>query len=146
MKTNPLISNRMMFQNANPTIGPRRQPVTTQPEASVPTPRGNDVVILSRAAVAQGRPPGAQDSQGVQAATKDSTPTATLSAAANPASSASRGTSATFGQSDLDAIREHFGSRAGDEGFNAQADADGNGVVDFGDMTHVLANWGQTRS
>lgn len=51
-----------------------------------------------------------------------------------------------FGQTDLDLVNSTFGTRTGDKNFSSQADADGNGVVDFRDMTHVLANWGQART
>lgn len=55
-------------------------------------------------------------------------------------------TPSTFGQATLDAINAAFGARTGDDRFSANADANGDGVVNFSDQTHVLANWGVRRS
>lgn len=53
---------------------------------------------------------------------------------------------ATFGQAHLDAVKKSFGAKQGDANYDAAADADGNGVIDFRDTTHILTNWGQARS
>lgn len=144
MKIGSQSFNRFQFQ-AQPSATGGKRPAG---DASLPAfslkARPADAVVLTRAE-AQSRPAHAQPSQAPQSAAKDAAPVAPLTAAPE-AAAASRGTQATFGQSDLDAIRDSFGRRTGDEGFSEQADADGNGVIDFRDMTHVLANWGQTRS
>lgn len=49
-----------------------------------------------------------------------------------------------FGEAHLEAIRGAFGSVKGQEGYTEFADANGDGIVDFNDTTHVLANWGKT--
>lgn len=142
MKINSAIASRHAFQSAQFTQAKRPAAEGASPTFALARQRAGDTVILSRAA-AQSRPQHAQDSQAPQNASKDATPPAPLSANPLPAS---RGAQATFGQSDLDAINGSFGRRSGEEGFSEQADADGNGIIDFRDMTHVLANWGQTRS
>lgn len=144
MQTNPLAANRSLIQTTNPTLTTRKQMAGAKPESIAPRSRGTDAVILSREALAQSRPQQAHIAQ----------PTMTLKSApigppitANPASNnAPQGTPQTFGQNTLDLVRQHYGARKEDENYSAEADADGNGVIDFKDMTHVLANWGQTRS
>lgn len=143
MQTNPLAANRSLMQTTNPTLLSRKQAAGAKPESIAPRTRGADTVVLSRAAFAQTRPPHAQNAQA--AATVKSAPVGPP-VAANPATAeAPQGTPRTFGQSTLELVREHFGARKEDDNFNFEADADGNGVIDFKDMTHVLANWGQTR-
>lgn len=51
--------------------------------------------------------------------------------------------SGPFGKKHLDAVNEFFGKSLGDEGFLAQADANGDGTINFSDITHILSNWGQ---
>lgn len=51
-----------------------------------------------------------------------------------------------FAQQHLDAVKERFGAKAGDENYLEDADANGDGVIDFNDITHVIANWGQPRA
>lgn len=48
-----------------------------------------------------------------------------------------------FGQNHLDAVNEFFGKSFGDDGFLAQADANGDGTINFSDITHILSNWGK---
>ncbi len=144
MQTNPLATHRSLLQTANPALAAKRQAAAAKPEFTGPKARTGDFVVLSRAALAQSRAPAAQNAPNLQATEptgKDAKPTAPLTPAAAP-----RGLPAAYGQLDLDAIRQHFGTKTGDENFYSGADSDGNGVVDFRDMTHVLANWGQTRS
>jgi hypothetical protein len=144
MQTNPLAANRSLMHTTNPTLMTRKQASAVKPESIAPRSRGTDAVILSREALAQTRPQKAQNAQ--SAATAKSAPIGPP-IAANPATAdAPQGAPLTFGQSTLDLVREHFGARKEDENYNFEADADGNGVIDFKDMTHVLANWGQTRS
>jgi hypothetical protein len=50
-----------------------------------------------------------------------------------------------YDQSVIDAIQTAFGARLGDENYSLDADADGNGVVNFTDQTYVRANWGLAR-
>lgn len=50
-----------------------------------------------------------------------------------------------YDQSVIDAIQASFGARVGDENYSLDADADGNGVVNFTDQTYVRANWGLAR-
>lgn len=50
-----------------------------------------------------------------------------------------------YDQSVVDAIQASFGARVGDENYSLDADADGNGVVNFTDQTYVLSNWGRAR-
>lgn len=50
----------------------------------------------------------------------------------------------TYGQQHIDAALKAFGATKGDSRYSAMADADGNGVVDFKDVTYVNANWGRT--
>lgn len=49
-----------------------------------------------------------------------------------------------IGQQQLDAAQAAFGARSGDANFVQGADANGDGVIDFNDITQLLANWGQT--
>lgn len=49
-----------------------------------------------------------------------------------------------IGQQHLDAAQAAFGARAGEANFVQGADANGDGVIDFNDITQLLANWGQT--
>jgi hypothetical protein len=144
MQTNPLAANRSVMQTTNPTIVSRKQAAGTRPESIAPRSRGADTVILSRAALAQTRPPNAQNAQA--AASAKSAPVGPPISANPVTPEAPQGTPRTFGQSTLELVREHFGARKEDENYNFEADADGNGVIDFKDMTYVLANWGQTRT
>ncbi|TVQ63410.1 MAG: hypothetical protein EA379_04010 [Phycisphaerales bacterium] len=46
----------------------------------------------------------------------------------------------TFTQADLDAAIAAMGATTGQEHFNAKLDINGDGVIDFNDLTHILAN------
>ncbi|HBS29108.1 MAG TPA: hypothetical protein DEB06_06575 [Phycisphaerales bacterium] len=50
---------------------------------------------------------------------------------------------ATYGKDFLALVQENLGAKAGDDRFSTASDANGDGVVDFDDITHVLANWGK---
>jgi hypothetical protein len=117
------------------------QPV---PAPSTPgvRPRGSDVVILSREATAQHARLSAQKPPAAVGKKTSPPPTAPAPAGDAPAT---QGTPKTFGQADLDAIRDAFGARLGDSNYSQDADTDGNGIIDFKDMTQVLSNWGQTK-
>lgn len=54
--------------------------------------------------------------------------------------------SGPFAQQHLDAVKERFGAKAGEERYLEDADANGDGVIDFNDITHVITNWGQPRT
>lgn len=50
----------------------------------------------------------------------------------------------SYGKQHIDAALKAFGATKGDSRYSALADADGNGLVDFRDVTYVNANWGRT--
>lgn len=140
MQTNPLAGNRTLVNPLNSALRSRRAAAA---ESAVITQRPNagDSVILSREALAQSKPKPAQNTPVVAQSSKPAATTPALSASPPSQPSAPR----SFGQTDLDMIRDHFGAKQGDKNFNAEADADGNGTIDFRDMTHVLSHWGQTK-
>jgi len=49
----------------------------------------------------------------------------------------------TYGDLHLKAVKNAFGAVQGDDRYNAVADANSDGVVDFDDTTHILSNWGK---
>lgn len=51
-----------------------------------------------------------------------------------------------FGQVHLDAVKERFGAKLGESRYAADADPNGDGVIDFNDITYIISNWGQPRS
>lgn len=54
--------------------------------------------------------------------------------------------SGPFAQAHIDAAKERFGAKVGEERYLQDADANGDGVIDFNDITHVITNWGQPRN
>jgi len=54
--------------------------------------------------------------------------------------------SGPFGQEHVDAVTANFGAKAGEDRYTQDADANGDGVIDFGDITHILSNWGLPRT
>lgn len=147
MQTNPLSAIRPQIPLTNHTILSRQNATALSPGARPTRPESGDTVVLSRQALAQSQQSGAQSSPPA-GKVKASIASGPVAPAAVPPSIAAETPAAprVFGQTDLDLIRDHFGLTAQDKGFSAEADADGNGVIDFRDLTHVLANWGQARS
>lgn len=54
--------------------------------------------------------------------------------------------SGPFAQVHLDAVKDRFGAKTGDERYLEDADANRDGVIDFNDITHVISNWGLPRT
>jgi len=48
-----------------------------------------------------------------------------------------------WGQLQLDAVQQHYGTSVGDRDFAAAADANGDGSINFSDITYILGKWGQ---
>jgi hypothetical protein len=175
MKTSGLASHLASIYSRLPQTIAKRQAASAS-ATTVRRGAHPDTVLLSREAIAQEKaafaqklaakkaqdppknpaqtPPsptdhGGQIGGGLPAPTvkpKPETPVAASSQSVAPETTEPSDAPAVFGQADLDSVRSSFGARTGDKNYSTQADADGNGVVDFRDLTHVLANWGQTRT
>lgn len=139
MRTEPIILSRAQVLPRQSRPAADMRPGVVGPS----TMRGQDAVVLSRAAVARS----AQEPSRPAHQPTGPTYSKPLPASGSPIEAGAPTVSArTFGQSDLDAIQKSFGARVGDNAYSEEADANGDGVIDFRDYTHVLANWGRERA
>lgn len=140
MQTDPIASRALSTY----TIAARSSKALppSQPERAA-----KDAVVISREALAQSRTAPAQSVRKSDPTSQPVVREKVSNASTGPvqAKATSQPEIRTFGQQDLEAINKSFGARIGGDNYSAGADADGNGVVDFKDITHVLGNWGKPR-
>lgn len=139
MHTNPLASSRAVSLQPSALIGGQRASAKDAAPTIQRRAGGVDSVVLSREALAARAASGFKQSANALPVAAKSTP------APNRISAGPDVAPRTIGQQDLDLVRSLFGATKNEERFNNDADFDGNGIIDFKDVTHVLSRWGQTQ-
>ncbi len=99
-----------------------------------------EFVVLKRSELQQLRP-GAEPAQPAGSAPRPE-PSGEPGRASDEAAAPAPTDAKIYDQDDLDAIDAAWQSKRGEAGYNARADANDDGVVDFKDKTHVLRHWG----